>query len=387
MKVLFYSNVRTMSGGEGVLLDLLRSRPELEATVAAPRGHFLDACDREGVATLRLRAPTELQRRKHIVWPLAFALRWVGALIETTVLLARRHPDVLHANNFAAGIYAILPARLVRVPMVWQIHDVFTVGSIEARVLKRLARAARCLVAVSDTVRRSLIEFGVPPNRIVTIPNAVDARTRFNPATRHGGTIRAELLIPEETVIISFVGQVSEHKGSGLILEAMEQLVEKVDRDIHLVVAGASPPQSGNYEETLRKRVSSSAKLQERVAWLGQRRDVPDLMADSQVVVNGSLVPEAFGMTVLEGMAMARIVVAPNAAGTAEIVENGQDGFLFNPGDAEDLAQVLAYIIDGLDGLDGVRELAREKALNHYDIAGKREAVTSLYKRIVSGSV
>lgn len=386
MRVLFFSNIRTMSGGEEVLLDLLRSLPELEATVAAPRGRFLDACDREGITTLRLRAPTELERERHIVWPLTFALRWMGALIETTVVLVRRHPDVLHANNFAAGIYAILPARLARVPLVWQIHDVFSAGSIEARVLKRLAPAARCLVAVSETVRKSLIEFGVSPDKIVTIPNAVDARSRFNPLARARGMIRAKLLIPEETVIICIVGQVSEHKGSGLIIEAMEQLVENVDRDMHLVVAGASPPQSGDYEEKLRKRVGSSAKLRERVTWLGQRSDIPDLMADSQVIVNASLVPEAFGMSVLEGMAMARIVIAPDAAGTAEIVENGQDGFLFNPGDAEDLALVLADIINGLERLDAVRESARHKALHQYDLALKCEAVSGLYERIVSGA-
>ncbi len=377
------SNIRTESGAERVLLDSLRTLPALEAIVAAPRGPFLETCRRHGVTARRLRAPTELRRREHRAWPLTFAARFAAALIEVTWLLVRERPDLVHANNFAAGIYALLPARVARVPIVWQIHDVFAPGSLEAKALRRLGPAARCVVAVSQTVRESLLGFGLSPEKIVTIPNAVDASARFDPARHQRGAIRSKFEITDKTVIIGIVGQVAEHKGSALILDAFERLVEASDAKVCLVIAGTAPPQAEEYEAALRRRVTLSPEMRTRVIWLGQRADVPDVLADSDVVVNASLVPEAFGMTILEGMAMAKVVVAPDAAGTAELVAHGSDGFLFQPGDVEDLARTLAEVVGRLSTLDDIRERARRKAVHHYAIERKRDATMALYEGIV----
>ncbi len=375
-----------MSGGEHVLLDFLRTRPPLEAIVAAPRGRFLERCESEGVSTRRLRAPTELRRTEHAAWPVIFAARYSGAQVETTTLLTRERPDVVHANNFAAGIYAALPARLARVPMVWQIHDIFPVGSLEARVLRRVGPAARCIVAVSNVVRDSLLGIGIDAQRIVTISNAVDGRFRFDPARHSRGTIRSELGIPKEAAIITMIGQVAEHKGSGLMIEAVKRLRKSADREVRMVVVGAAPPQSRRYEEKLQLQAAASPGLGGCVMWLGYRTDIPALLADSDVVVNASLVPEAFGMTVLEGMAMAKIVIAPNAGGTAEIVEHGTDGFLVPAGDVEALYRMLDEIVRGLDRLGDVRRRARRKALEHYDLESKSDAMVALYERIVDTS-
>lgn len=386
MKVIFFSNVRTMSGAERVLLDFLRPRPALEAVIAAPEGDFLATCRREGLSVRRLRSPTELRRNERVAWPLMFAARYAGALVETTTLLVRERPDVLHANNFAAGIYAALSARIARVPMVWQIHDIFPRGSLEARVLFRLQSSARCILAVSSAVRDSLLGIGIHPEKIITILNAVDARFRFDPVRHPRGLIRSELQIPEEAVVITMIGQVTEHKGSGLMLDAVEDFFGSVDREVRIVIVGAAPPEARHYEHTLRRRVISSPRLRDRVIWLGYRDDVPELLADSDVVVNASLIPEAFGMTVLEGMAMAKIVVAPDVAGTAEIVEHESSGFLFRSGDARDLGQKLCEIVSRLDRLRDVRRRARDRALHDFDIELKSTATIDLYESIVDSS-
>jgi glycosyltransferase involved in cell wall biosynthesis len=84
--------------------------------------------------------------------------------------------------------------------------------------------------------------------------------------------------------------------------------------------------------------------VQDRVHFLGFRRDIPELLHVVDAVVHTSIAAEPFGRVVVEGMLAGRPVVATRAGGVLEIIDDGRTGLLVPPGDAAALAQVLARI-------------------------------------------
>jgi glycosyltransferase involved in cell wall biosynthesis len=85
--------------------------------------------------------------------------------------------------------------------------------------------------------------------------------------------------------------------------------------------------------------------LGERVVFLGQRDDVPDIMNAADVVLNASTAPEPFGLTVVEGMAVGKAVVATRHGGPAEIITPGS-GLCFAPASPEELGALLETLLE-----------------------------------------
>src|SRR5207245_2767384 len=84
--------------------------------------------------------------------------------------------------------------------------------------------------------------------------------------------------------------------------------------------------------------------VQDRVVFLGFRKDVAQLLREFDVLVHASLIPEPFGQVVLEGMQAGLPVIAADAGGPAELIEHGVNGLLYPAGDREALASALVTL-------------------------------------------
>ena len=141
-----------------------------------------------------------------------------------------------------------------------------------------------------------------------------------------------------------YAGRLSADKGVDTAVQAMAHLRrEHSVTNIHLGLAGAGEPE---YEQHLRRLIVQE-QLEDAVTLLG--RVPPEAMADLykqyDVLLVPSIWPEPFARVVLEGMAAGLVVVAAPTGGTAEIVREGENGLLFAPGNAADLAGQIARLV------------------------------------------
>ncbi len=183
------------------------------------------------------------------------------------------------------------------------------------------------LVVASAYMRRSLLDAGVGPDRVVVV----------HPVPPDEGDWGVEA--PSEPVL-AFVGQVITGKGLDLLLRALV-LVPRA----RLRVAGDGAQRGSN--EGLARRLG----LEGRVEFLGAvspeaTRQVYDR---ARVVVVPSRWPEPFGMVGIEAMRRGRVVVAARHGGIPEWLHEGAAGFGFCPGDIGDLARVLEEALEGRD--------------------------------------
>src|SRR6202043_3471359 len=175
-----------------------------------------------------------------------------------------------------------------------------------------------------------------PDARLEVVYNAVDLE-RFDPERIDRAGARAALGDAGGRLLLGVVAQLSPWKGQDTAIEALQLLCEQgVDAHLLLIgsakfVARATRFDNEAYVARLRALVAD-AGIEDRVSWLGEREDVPDLMRALDVLLLPSW-EEPFGRALIEAMALGVPVVSTSVGGPPEIVEDGREGFLVAPRD------------------------------------------------------
>lgn len=178
-------------------------------------------------------------------------------------------------------------------------------------------------------------------NKVIsTIHNGVDL-TFFDPDTftNERETIRTSLGVLDHEVLVGMVAQFRPEKGHRDIVHAIRMLVEK-DRPVKLILVG-----DGLERENIEQLVNSIG-LRDRVMFYGLLQDVrPPLMAMDVFVLTSTSV-ETFSNAALEAMAMGKPVVLSRLSGAPEMVEDGKNGYLYEPGNVPDLTEKIENMLD-----------------------------------------
>ncbi|MGH2535872.1 MAG: glycosyltransferase family 4 protein [Candidatus Promineifilaceae bacterium] len=192
-------------------------------------------------------------------------------------------------------------------------------------------------ISVSAATRDVLRKAGVPLKDVRVIHTGLDTG-RFSARKPDQGETNGS-----QRLKLLYAGRLSASKGVETAIKAVAELVGgRGMREVSLAIAGSG---QAEYEKQLRKLVER-AGVSEQVTFLGRvpASAMPKLLRLFDVLLVPSIWPEPFARSVLEGMLSGLVVVATPTGGTPEIVWNGENGLLFAPGDARDLAEALARL-------------------------------------------
>ena len=180
--------------------------------------------------------------------------------------------------------------------------------------------------------------------------------------------LRNQLGISQQDLIIGFIGRLSVQKGVKYMLDAFSLVAEKF-KDVHLVIAG-----TGELEGMVKEFVTKF-NLENRIHLLGFRKDIPNLMRTFDIFLLPSLW-EGFGIVLIEAMAAGKPVVATDTSSIPEIVEDGRNGILVLPENANAISNALTKLISepelrtklGKEGQKIVMEkFTIERMINNYE--------------------
>lgn len=297
----------------------------------------------------------------------------------------RRHlrlwrPDIVQAHGGASLKYATMAGagrherivfRSIGLAPRWIRH-----GPRRLAYTYLLRKTAR-VVAVADRVRRELIDtFRVPEQRVVTIPNAIDAR-RLMPNRGREATRRALGISPDHRVLIS-VGALTWEKDPLAHLELSARIMEARSDVIH-VIAGDGP-----MRQELEKAITLRG-LQGRVLLLGSRDDVPDLLLAADIALFASRPDGMEGMPgiIIEAGMVGRPVVGYAVAGVDEVILDGRTGLLVPPGDQDRLTDVTLRLIDDGELRARLGTAARQHCCERFEIKSISDRYLALYMELM----
>jgi glycosyltransferase involved in cell wall biosynthesis len=186
-------------------------------------------------------------------------------------------------------------------------------------------------VAASVAQERELIASGVHPDAVAVVYSGIEVE-RFAP--RSSRAARHKLGLPPDRPLVLVPARLHPMKGHIDLLAAMPTLLAHVP-DALAMCAGDGPLRR------ILPAVAAAAGLSDHVRFIGQRSDMPDLMAAADVVALPSHV-EGLPSVVLEAFAADRPVVATSVGGVPEVVEDGRTGWLVPPHAPRALAGAIA---------------------------------------------
>jgi glycosyltransferase involved in cell wall biosynthesis len=279
--------------------------------------------------------------------------------------LAKEQPAEVAFVYERYAIFAWFAARWARRRRVRHVLEVnYTAMSPLVRKRSRLLRwlAIRCdrfvlrhadvVVAVSTQLRDHLArDYGVDAKRILVVPNAADPAA-FDPATPsleklNGVTLR-------DRQVIGFVGTFSPWHGLDLLVQSFLEVAARV-RDAVILLVGDGP------ERPRIERIARESPLAPRFVFAGvvPHQELPRVLATFTVGVLPHSNDYGSPMKIFEYMAMGKTVVAPAVGPVLDVIEDGVNGVLFQPGDVRHLGERLIWALQDSERLDAIGAAAR----------------------------
>jgi glycosyltransferase involved in cell wall biosynthesis len=269
-------------------------------------------------------------------------------------------------------LYAGLSARKWGIPTLWHVRVIDSEGWYD----KLLAGLSTKIIAISEAVmKRFQWLHAKQPDKVKMIYNGVDIDA-FHPDIK-ADHIREEFNIRMSSPIIGIIGNLLKWKGQRNFLQAASEIV-KVIPDAKFLIVGDG--EDKGYLMNLCHRLG----LGDCVFFTGRRYDIPKLMAAMDVIIHASVEAEPFGRVVIEGMAMGKVVVATNAGGVREIIENDVTGFLIPPRNSSVMAEIIVQLIKDPARRKDVEINARRRVERYFSLQEHTRQIENLYRQIIS---
>ena len=344
--------------------------------------HLLDGLDRNRWRCVLLHAADAESRlvaaaraagvEHHVSRPPA-GLRELTLMPRLVRQIRALRPDVLHAHLSSpyACRFTLIAAALARVPAVVATAQLFMDMPSE-RAAKRhriVVSAVNRYIAVSREVASKLRDvLGVPAEKIRIVHNGV-VLDRFE-AVSHG-QLRDELTGRRTRAVVLTLARLDRQKGHRFLLEAAMQVPDAV-----FVLAGDGPERQALEHQAARCGLSG------RVCFLGDRVDVPELLASCDLLLLPSLF-EGLPLAALEGMAAGKPVVATLIGGTDEVVVHGETGLLVPPSDPNWLAAAIRTILHDPALAHRLGENGRIRVASRFSVEAMVGQVESVYDDVL----
>jgi len=315
------------------------------------------------------------------------------ALLGATALRAalRLRPDVIHGHLHEGALIGGGVARLLNRPLVFDFQGSLTAEMVDhgflnpagrwhrpARAIeRRINNLAGAIVTSSHHAAGHLArDFGVPPRRLFTLPDCVDAAT-FRPDVLTGddrAAMRGALGVPPDRDVVVYLGLLARHQGTDLLLEAARRVVEARPAT-HFLVMGFPAPH-------LYAARAAALGLAEHVTFTGR---VPYEAAPAHLALGDVAVAPKISQTegsgkLLNYMAMGLPTVAFDLPVSREYLRD--DGLCVPPGDTGALAAALRDLLDDPGRARAMGARLRLRAEAEYDWARGGEMLLGVYDRV-----
>lgn len=257
--------------------------------------------------------------------------------------IRRGRYNLVHTHLLKADVWGALAARLAGVPVISSKHNAEkilqnqAVGALHGLISLLNHR----IIALSSGVAEYMTQTGrITGPRMVVIHYGLDPEP---PAESEASGVRRELAISSDTPLALCLARLDPQKDHATLLRAWSRVVA-AHPEARLLLAGGTQLGGEAYVDRLHALVHS-LDLDDRVYFLGVRRDVPDLLAAADLLVMSSRW-EGLGLVFLEAMNAARPIVATAVGGVPEVVRDGDTGLLVEPDDPEALSAAILRLID-----------------------------------------
>jgi glycosyltransferase involved in cell wall biosynthesis len=286
------------------------------------------------------------------------------------------HAHDVHSSNWIAVIasyifrgYSIIKLRTGR-----SRYEQRLASNLRWHLLTPIRLADRIIV-VNKEVEEWLYEIGIPKKRVKLIPNGVETSI-FQPATsRQKINARIHLNLPDNKVIFLYTGRLNAIKGADILLRAWSKLSEQLAEMPLLVLVGKDSRKNEVLE------LISNLNIKDSTILIEQQEDI----LSYYWATDGFLLPsrvEGLSNSLLEAMSCGLPVIASNTGGALDIVEEGENGFLFESENWNDLAEKILFFLGKPKRWKIMGDYGRQTVKEYADLSECAQHMSDLYHQL-----
>jgi glycosyltransferase involved in cell wall biosynthesis len=362
MKVLHVETGKNLFGGALQVLYLLRGLKErgVSNILVCTRGSAL-ADQARGLADQVHPLPMAGDLDLRFIWRLRRII--VSAAPDIVHLHSRRGADVLGGLAAAfTGSRTILSRR---------------VDNPEPRPLVHLKyRLYDRVITISEGIRKVLVEEGLDPSRIRCVPSAVDLE-KYRPGCE-GEWFRREFSLGEENRTVGMAAQFIKRKGHEYLLEAVPRVLQSFPA-ARFLLFGKGPL------EAVMKGVCRTLRIEHAVLFPGFRTDLHRILPCLDVVAHPAQM-EGLGVSLLQAAASGVPIIATRVGGIPEIIRDGMNGRLVEPGSSRPLAEALVRLLGSAETRRAMGAAGRRIAEEEFSTAAMVEGNLRVYGELLQGA-
>ena len=351
----------------------------------------IEGCSRERhefvVAYGREFDPTQVERaeragaRTHSFptlrnWP---TLRYdPGVIVALARWIKQEGFDIVHTHQTKAGFVGRIAARLAGTPCIVHTCHGFGFGALGSRLMDRVmlhlerlcGRWTRCTVYVSWYVMEQALQLGIGTrDRSMVIRSGKDT-ARYRDPSRRRAEQEARTGRQGRPLTVACTTRLAAGKGVEDLIEAASLLMPEFPA-LRVWIVGEGPLRSELEQQIAARGISHMVSL------LGFRDDIPEVLAEVDIVVLASL-REGLPQSLTEAMIAGKPVVATPVGGIPEVVRDGETGILVRPASPQDLADAIRRLLRD----EGLRRLLGERAAKELGAEFSRARMIQLYDQL-----
>ncbi len=384
MNILFLDQSGKLGGAELALLDVVKSYPSALLALFED-GQFRELAEQNHVA-VKVLSHQAIAVRKESGWLKGFSS--LGQLIPLIAKVTRLSYgyDIIYANTAKALVVGAMASLISRRPLVFHLHDILSpdhFSSANCRLIVGLCNQfASLVIAISQASLKSFIEAGGRPELGVMIyggfqPEDYDDDRSSQDLQSKAHQLRASLGF-QNRFIIGHFSRLSPWKGQHVLIDALAHC----PLDTIAVFVGDALFGEQSYVQELHAQVERLG-LSDRVHFLGFRSDVVPLMTLCDLIAHTSTAAEPFGRVIVEAMLCRKPIIAAQEGGALEIVESGVNGWLVQPGDADQLAETIRHCRDHWDKTLMIAQQGQEHAKRRFSLTTTQQKIHQRLDQVI----
>ncbi len=357
MKILQILPELSVGGVETGTVDFAKylRRHGHDAIVVSNGGALVDELEKNHIPHYQLSID------KKSLWS---AFHCVRALVK---IIQDEKVDIVHARSRVPAWIAFFACRKTKTPFITTCH-----GYYSKHLLSRVMGYPKLVIVPSEVIGKHMIDdFGVSSQNIRLIPRSVDLEKFQIPRDQS----------PREKFCIIMVGRITPLKGHTYFIKSMARVIRSIP-NIKIWIVGDAPAKKESYKEEVQVLVKRLG-LSDYVEFLGNRKDIPQLLAQADCLVLSTVTEEAFGRVILEAQAAGVPVVATKVGGVVEIIDDGKTGLLVLPKDTDEMARAVVRILKDKKFAQSLVQAARKKLENKFTLEHMAEKTLKVYEELL----
>lgn len=294
-------------------------------------------------------------------------------------------PDIIYDRYAHFSFSALWAAKRNKLPLILEVNSPYSIQKRQWEKLyfpwlskmgeEKIFRAAPHIIVVSTPLKKIVMDYGVPAERITVLPNGTDPE-RFNPNI-DDAPLRKELGL-EGRVVMGFVGILRRWHNIDKLIRILEE-INLPQRNATMLFLGDGP----SYQELV--AYNKEKGKEEWIRFLGRipHDEIQRYIAMMDIAISPHATPYSSPMKILEYMAMEKAILAPDMENIRDILKDGENALLFKPDDADSLKEKLIRLMQDADLRRTLGKNARRDVVEKYTWMGNARKTAEIAGRLL----